>query len=1215
MANNYQEFITKISLNDKEAKRELEELQKMTERYKKLRDEAAKKGNTKEVEKLTMQIAQADKAMRRYRTQIQNVDATLKNLSGATLNDLKKAQRALIKEMGNTPRSTEYYRQLEKKLRDVKNEMKGVKEESVAAGKSLFWDRLRNINQVGLFFANLFGLGNGLSGIATKIANAVDEGVVLARTAEGIEKAFARIDRPGMLDNLRKATHGTVDDLMLMQQAVKFKDFNLPVEQLGTYLAFAQQKAKDTGESIDHLVDSIVTGLGRQSPQILDNLGLSAKQISEEAKRSGDFFGAVAKIVEQRMSEAGEYMETSLDRAAQAATRLKNAQVEMGKELVPLKEKTDEMATSLQLNAINGVKWLVQHANAVKGITVAVGLYTGALVLYNTVQKLANISAENFNKILKRNVIGLIVVALGFAISKLLDYRDRMREAKEQQEELYNVEAKAVKQYSEESAKIKALNRTLRDERVSIDERKKALDRLREIIPSYNGMLDEEGRLTRDNKQAIDEYLVSLERQIRLKAYQSKLEELYKRQADQEEARQQASDDYWNERQNNSLSGYDRNGITAKLLRVIGMDEESNLKKQLDKADEAISDTNQKIENLMQKIADMGDVEIIANEENGGNGTNNSSSTNTTTPTKNTTTTNQLDKELKERENKIKLSNERELMNNVIMYRRGERDYRTYIAEQNRITADGIRQRMAVYEELGETDRAEYLALIKAQSDEENRIKEQNITADLNRLQRESLMKKAIARAAFTDETSEMYGNEEMLNERLFEIDMDFMQQRLAALSAMNREGTEEYLNLQTQMETTEMEHRAERERNYLDRLQRYREQFLRMGNEQQLQIAMQGLEDLHRRQLLSEEEYQRMRLAIQAQYAQNPTERRNEEFDAKVNDAITLAQARATGGYDKGKGMSMANNPIMGEVAQYRSVMQQLQTMREQDQINHQEYEQAKAQVTSEFLANMVSQVQAAYESVNQVMQAASSYYAAQSQYEQAVTTRKYDREIEAAGNNEKRRKKIEEQKQKELAKIKTKYNKKAMKIEIAQAFASTAMAAINSYASASKEHWLLGAVAAAMATAAGMMQIATIKKQHAAEEAGYYEGGFTGGNNWRKRAGVVHEGEFVVNHDGVANPNLLPILRAIDVAQRNNTIGRITPVDIGMGNGGTNVVTPIVNVNNDNSELDRSISSMNETISRLNDTLAKGINADVYLDGPDGLAAKQKRFEQLTK
>ena len=159
-------------------------------------------------------------------------------------------------------------------------------------------------------------------------------------------------------------------------------------------------------------------------------------------------------------------------------------------------------------------------------------------------------------------------------------------------------------------------------------------------------------------------------------------------------------------------------------------------------------------------------------------------------------------------------------------------------------------------------------------------------------------------------------------------------------------------------------------------------------------------------------------------------------------------------------------------------------------------------------------------------------------------------------------------------------------MKIELAQAVASTALAAINAYASASKVSWVLGAIAAAMATAAGMLQIATIKRQHAAQDEGYYSGGFTGGNRYRRVAGSVHEGEFVVNHDGVNNQNLMPVLRLIDRAQQNNTIGTLTASDVTrqLGQGGNCVVAPVVNVQNDSQELRDAIGQMNDSIERLN-------------------------------
>ena len=118
-------------------------------------------------------------------------------------------------------------------------------------------------------------------------SEAIDRSGQLAKEAEGVEMAFNRLNRPELLDNLRNATHNTVSDLELMKNAVKFDNFGLSLEQMGTFLAFAQQQAKDTGQSVDYMVDSIVTGLGRKSLPILDNLGLSAAEIKKRNEGYG----------------------------------------------------------------------------------------------------------------------------------------------------------------------------------------------------------------------------------------------------------------------------------------------------------------------------------------------------------------------------------------------------------------------------------------------------------------------------------------------------------------------------------------------------------------------------------------------------------------------------------------------------------------------------------------------------------------------------------------------------------------------------------------------------------------------------------------------------------------------------------------------------------------------------------------------------------------
>ena len=285
---------------------------------------------------------------------------------------------------------------------------------------------------------------------------------------------------------------------------------------------------------------------------------------------------------------------------------------------------------------------------------------------------------------------------------------------------------------------------------------------------------------------------------------------------------------------------------------------------------------------------------------------------------------------------------------------------------------------------------------------------------------------------------------------------------------------------------------------------------------------------------------------------------------------------------------------------------MEQLKQMYASDEINYETYQEAKRQATVQLCQDLASQFQAAYNSINQVMSAASSLYSAQAEYETAVVKKKYEKQIAAAGNNQKKVKKLQEKQAKEEADIKTKYNKKAVKIQIAQAIASTALSAVNAYASAAQVPfigYILAPIAAAAALAAGMIQVAAIKKQAEAQEAGYYSGGYTGGKRYRKEAGVVHEGEFVANHQAVNNPSVRPVLDFIDKAQKNNTVGSLTADDISrqLGGGGT-VVTPVVNINNDNEELKEELKRNREVNEKLNDILENdGINLNFPLDSFD--------------
>lgn len=166
------------------------------------------------------------------------------------------------------------------------------------------------------------------------------------------------------------------------------------------------------------------------------------------------------------------------------------------------------------------------------------------------------------------------------------------------------------------------------------------------------------------------------------------------------------------------------------------------------------------------------------------------------------------------------------------------------------------------------------------------------------------------------------------------------------------------------------------------------------------------------------------------------------------------------------------------------------------------------------------------------------------------AAINKRYDAEISRAEGNSYKVKKLEKQKEKEIAKAKSEANRKMFAMQVIQAVAQTATNALNAYGSAAAVPvvgYILAPIAAAMAVAAGAIQIAAIKKQQQASEAqGYMTGGFTPEGKADEVAGVVHKGEWVASQRLVNNPRTRPLLEALDYAQRTNTIGSITAADV---------------------------------------------------------------------
>lgn len=252
------------------------------------------------------------------------------------------------------------------------------------------------------------------------------------------------------------------------------------------------------------------------------------------------------------------------------------------------------------------------------------------------------------------------------------------------------------------------------------------------------------------------------------------------------------------------------------------------------------------------------------------------------------------------------------------------------------------------------------------------------------------------------------------------------------------------------------------------------------------------------------------------------------------------------------------------------------------------------------------------------------SSMIQAELEVQTASINKRYDAEISRAEGNTYKVKKLERDKEKEIAKAKKEANRKMFAMQVIQAVAQTATNALNAYGSAAAVPvvgYILAPIAAAMAVAAGAIQIAAIKKQQQASEAqGYQSGGFTPEGKADEVAGVVHKGEWVASQRLVNNPRTRPLLEALDYAQRTNTIGSITSADVSRTITAPAVLaaqpqTPTVVNNTYNSTPSADNSELTSTIRELKDRLNEPFVTVNTVTGDHGIQQAQDEYDRLMK
>ena len=678
-----------------------------------------------------------------------------------------------------------------------------------------------------------------------------------------------------------------------------------------------------------------------------------------------------------------------------------------------------------------------------------------------------------------------------------------MTEVSQAEKDLQEIRKRGQEGIIDEKNNIDALIAVARDETQSLKDRHTAIDALNKIIPNYNAQLDDTTGKYKENKKALDDYLKSLTRKYEIKGAKDKLRDIGKQRVDLnlEKQRQErvVAMDEMEARTETVMPGQE-----GKVVQLGVNSLRASNRRALAKTKENLAELDQREANILGIYGE--DIKKDAlndakKEQKQEQQTQNPPYTPPKTDKK-TKTEDVLkpQKDWKTREQAL----------NRIAYAKGEKDFEEYT---NRMTEIDIEYNQKV------------MANGKATS-------EQKLEAEASYYE----AKKKLADDKNTQSAKQEndYYNELVATEKQRYIDGKVDQKTFDdALELMELE----HLRRLTKVYTDGSKEQLQAQKNYQNKL---------VENQKRNQKIVEDNEKKHQKELAKiKEDY----------FGDNKSEKKEKYTkDSVALDEVFKQEIKAAGDDAKEK--------LRIEEAYQKAKVALAKKYGHEYNDTSKNFLQNMTEDITEWLNSDLGQaVQGSFDTLtsgmSSIFSGMTSLIQAELEIQTAAIEKRYDKEISQAEGNNYKVKKLEEQKQKELAKKKNEANKKMFAMQVIQAVAQTAQNAISAYGSAAAiplVGYILAPVAAAMAVAAGAIQIAAIKKQQQASESqGYAKGGFTPKGSKFQEVGVVHAGEWVASQEMLANPVARPIINALDYAQRTNTIGSLRTDDV------SRTITPI--------------------------------------------------------
>lgn len=774
-----------------------------------------------------------------------------------------------------------------------------------------------------------------------------------------------------------------------------------------------------------------------------------------------------------------------------------------------------------------------------------------------------------------RTVYALVAAAIVAAAAALAAYIKSQDTEAKVQKTLNGIKSEAAKKVIEEKQSIDLLIKAMNNENLSMKDRQTAAEKLNKLIPGYNAHLDNTRKRYVANKEKLDEYIKSLAKMYEVMGAKDKLIELGKEKA---EVHLQTVE---YEKQLKAAEANSANGVTyTTSYGVVGNTAQDLTTHVRTKLNSSKTKENQ-IDAQISAITDVYGADLQKQEVKQppkADEPTKSDFTYTPTDTTKSGSTKTEDKFKAEKEWK-----EREEALNRIAYATGKKDYEAYTKAMTQIEID-YQQKIRDRKDLTQSERLEadasYYEALKKQGEEADKF-----TAEEETKRYEEQLANEKQRYADGEVDKKTYDDALELMEL----------EHLRRMATVYKEGTKEYTDAQAA---------------YLDKL----------------------VEDQKQKQKEAEEaakEHQKHLDDIKKEYfGDNATEQlTNYNNDLAALEEVYQLELKATKGNE-------AEKLRITEAYEKAKLALRKKYAQESDETDKNFLQQWNEDITEWLDGDLGQAVQQSFDVItsgmSSIFQQMTSLIQAETEIQTAAINKRYEREISNAEGNNYKVKKLEAERDKELAKTKREANRKQFKMQVLQAVAQTAQNALAAYGSAAAiplVGYILAPIAAAMAVAAGAIQIASIKKQQQASEAqGYSEGGFTPPGAKDKEVGVVHAGEWVASQKLLQSPVARPMIEALDYAQRTNTIGSLKASDVGRQISAPmyqaeKVSTPIIIEQSSQPMMEQMIKNTEalngykETMKKLNRRLDEPFVTVNTVIGDTGIQQAEEEYERLMR